>query len=178
MYTYATQYPCTLQTDVQTLLHYAVMVRDVFKDKDRSDHLLAQAAGEWHLYTNPGMVEPARDDELCGKPKVCACMCVFAYACGHAVCMCDDVHAYSVLICMLLFIRATTHMCTRAYAHVHMCTAQDAPLVYANNCIRRHADVSKQPHGACMYACMYVCMHFSASTYAHNSFMHVRAHFS
>ncbi len=56
---------------MQTLLHYSVMVRDVYKDKERADQLLSQAMGEWHHYTTPGMLEPARQDELHRKPKVC-----------------------------------------------------------------------------------------------------------
>mmetsp|Transcript_41403 Transcript_41403/g.101614 ORF Transcript_41403/g.101614 Transcript_41403/m.101614 type:complete len:203 (+) Transcript_41403:340-948(+) len=58
-------------TDVRTLLHYAVLVRDVHGDKERFDQLMLQAMGEWgNQYSSLGLTEPAKEEELRGRPRI------------------------------------------------------------------------------------------------------------
>ncbi|EKX36244.1 hypothetical protein GUITHDRAFT_145928 [Guillardia theta CCMP2712] len=52
------------QNDVQTLLHYSVMVRDHFQDKERADQLMRLALGESQPYVSVGLRQPANKDEV------------------------------------------------------------------------------------------------------------------
>ena len=59
---------------MRTLMHYAVMLRDLVpdakKDPERAEQLLQQALGESNQYVSVGLTSPARDAELRNRPRI------------------------------------------------------------------------------------------------------------
>lgn len=59
------------QNDTRTLMHYAVLMRDIKKKPEVADQMMQQATGnkEWHTYITP-MIEQNREGELWRRPVV------------------------------------------------------------------------------------------------------------